>query len=204
MRGKLRKAKAEAWKRGLVARSCASTGRKDVVREVSTDDIVYLLQRRTVQRRATTPVSGNRTLLELSMRSWRKQIISQLFTFSVLVCPLFVPRNSTKVGGGVLGVPGSFLRDAFAERTSARVMATTTTVTTTALHRRTDVRQKMFANTWQDAVASGRREKEYSGTIIPTLHGLCCFLGVCVSCTACAGADASRHALRPVFNAPRA
>ena len=34
MRGKLRKAKAEAWKRGLVARSCASTGRKDVVREV--------------------------------------------------------------------------------------------------------------------------------------------------------------------------
>ena len=26
--------KAEAWKRGLVARSCASTGRKDVVREV--------------------------------------------------------------------------------------------------------------------------------------------------------------------------
>ena len=33
-RGKLRKAKAEAWKRGLVARSCASTGRKDVVREV--------------------------------------------------------------------------------------------------------------------------------------------------------------------------
>ena len=33
-RGKLRKAKAEAWKRGLVARSCARTGRKDVVREV--------------------------------------------------------------------------------------------------------------------------------------------------------------------------
>ena len=34
VRGKLRKAKAEAWKRGLVARSCASTGREDVVREV--------------------------------------------------------------------------------------------------------------------------------------------------------------------------
>ena len=30
----LRKAKAVAWKRGLVARSCASTGREDVVREV--------------------------------------------------------------------------------------------------------------------------------------------------------------------------
>ena len=30
----VRKAKAEAWKRGLVARSCARTGRKDVVREV--------------------------------------------------------------------------------------------------------------------------------------------------------------------------
>ena len=29
--GKLRKAKAEALKRGLVARSCARTGRKDVV-----------------------------------------------------------------------------------------------------------------------------------------------------------------------------
>ena len=33
-RGKLRKAEAEAWKRGLVARSCARTGRKDVVGEV--------------------------------------------------------------------------------------------------------------------------------------------------------------------------
>ena len=31
---KLRKAKAVAWKKGLVARSCASTGREDVVREV--------------------------------------------------------------------------------------------------------------------------------------------------------------------------
>jgi hypothetical protein len=30
----------------------------------------------------------------------------------------------------------------------------------------------MFANTWQDAIVSGRREKEYSGTIIPTLHGV--------------------------------
>ena len=30
-RVKLRKAKAEAWKRGLVARSCARSGRKDVV-----------------------------------------------------------------------------------------------------------------------------------------------------------------------------
>ena len=34
-RGKLRKAKAEALKRGLVARSCARSGRKDVVGEVS-------------------------------------------------------------------------------------------------------------------------------------------------------------------------
>ena len=33
-RGKLRKAKAEALKRGLVARSCARSGRKDVVGEV--------------------------------------------------------------------------------------------------------------------------------------------------------------------------
>ena len=33
-RVKLRKAKAEAWKRGLVARSCARSGRKDVVGEV--------------------------------------------------------------------------------------------------------------------------------------------------------------------------
>ena len=32
-RGKLRKAKAEALKRGLVARSCARSGKKDVVGE---------------------------------------------------------------------------------------------------------------------------------------------------------------------------
>ena len=35
-RGKLRKAKAEALKRGLVARSCARSGRKDVVGEIRT------------------------------------------------------------------------------------------------------------------------------------------------------------------------
>ena len=35
-RGKLRKAKAEALKRGLVARSCARSGRKDVVGEFRT------------------------------------------------------------------------------------------------------------------------------------------------------------------------
>jgi len=36
--------------------------------------------------------------------------------------------------------------------------------------RRREGRERMFVNTWQDAIASGRREKEYSGTIIPTLH----------------------------------
>ena len=35
-RGKLRKAKAEAVERGLVARSCARSGRKDVVGEFRT------------------------------------------------------------------------------------------------------------------------------------------------------------------------
>ena len=42
-RGKLRKAKAEAWKRGLVAHSCASTGREDVVREVKGIEKVSML-----------------------------------------------------------------------------------------------------------------------------------------------------------------
>ena len=42
-RGKLRKAKAEALKRGLVARSCARSGRKDVVGEVKGIDILNKL-----------------------------------------------------------------------------------------------------------------------------------------------------------------
>jgi len=37
---------------------------------------------------------------------------------------------------------------------------------------RREGKERMFANTWQDAIVSGRREKEYSGTIIPTLHGV--------------------------------
>ena len=42
-RGKLRKAKAEALKRGLVARSCARSGRKDVVGEVKGIEMMGVL-----------------------------------------------------------------------------------------------------------------------------------------------------------------
>ena len=42
-RGKLRKAKAEALKRGLVARSCARSGRKDVVGKVKGKANIYRL-----------------------------------------------------------------------------------------------------------------------------------------------------------------
>ena len=42
-RVKLRKAKAEAWKRGLVARSCARSGRKDVVGEVKGMEMIGVL-----------------------------------------------------------------------------------------------------------------------------------------------------------------
>ena len=40
---KLRKAKAEALKRGLVARSCARSGRKDVVGEVKGREMIGVL-----------------------------------------------------------------------------------------------------------------------------------------------------------------
>ena len=40
---KLREAKAEAPKRGLVARSCARVGRKDVVGEVKGTDLMVVL-----------------------------------------------------------------------------------------------------------------------------------------------------------------
>ena len=42
-RGKLRKAKAEALKRGLVARSCAGSGSKDVVGEVKGIEMMGVL-----------------------------------------------------------------------------------------------------------------------------------------------------------------
>ena len=42
-RGKLRKAKAEALKRGLDARSCARSGRKDVVGEVKGIEMMGVL-----------------------------------------------------------------------------------------------------------------------------------------------------------------
>ena len=42
-RGKLRNAKAEALKRGLVARSCARSGRKDVVGEVKGIEMMGVL-----------------------------------------------------------------------------------------------------------------------------------------------------------------
>ena len=42
-RVKLRKAKAEALKRGLVARSCAGAGRKDVVGEVKGIEMMGVL-----------------------------------------------------------------------------------------------------------------------------------------------------------------
>ena len=42
-RGKLRKAKAEAVERGLVARSCARSGRKDVVGEVKGIEMMGVL-----------------------------------------------------------------------------------------------------------------------------------------------------------------
>ena len=42
-RGKLRKAKAEAVKRGLVARSCARSGRKELVGEVKGIEIMGML-----------------------------------------------------------------------------------------------------------------------------------------------------------------
>ena len=48
----LRKAKAEALKRGLVARSCARSGRKDVVGEVEgndDDDVVRCLIEATLE-----------------------------------------------------------------------------------------------------------------------------------------------------------
>jgi len=31
--------------------------------------------------------------------------------------------------------------------------------------------EPLFENRWQEAAATGRRETEYCGTIIPTLHG---------------------------------
>ena len=42
-KGKLRKAKAEAVERGLVARSCARSGRKDVVGEVKGIEMMGVL-----------------------------------------------------------------------------------------------------------------------------------------------------------------
>lgn len=57
----------------------------------------------------------------------------------------------------------------------------------------------MFYNSWQASVAAGRREKEYSGTIIPSARGAplpCCapFLAPCLVCLCCICRALASHA----------
>ena len=63
-RVKLRKAKADAWKRGLVARSCARSGRKDVVGEVKGIEMMGVL----VAGRGARERGGRRLEVEVNSK----------------------------------------------------------------------------------------------------------------------------------------
>ena len=78
---KLRKAKADARKRGLVARSCARSGRKDVVGEVKGVDLMGVL---VAGRRGIEDAEGRRLRLTRSAEAL------------AMMCPTFFLRPWNK------------------------------------------------------------------------------------------------------------